>query len=102
MNLLYNMYINRIVRYRKHYIRDVAMPLIISVAMGIVGYVLYAFLDHSFLVGDNLIKLLIKLIVVVSVCIVFYVAFIITFGVVRKRDCDYIPFMSRLSRYMQE
>ena len=92
--------LNRIVRYRnsrfqKRYILTYSLMILSAVIMGIVVNVLNNILQNSILPTSNYFALIMRLIICVFISLFVYCFLIITLGVVRKRDADYIPFISR-------
>lgn len=98
--------INKVVRYsnanfKRRYIITYILMIFSSIIMAVIVFFLYKFLDTKILVGMSLVKMIIKLIVCIIVAVIVYGFLIITFGVVRKRDSLYIPFISKFNRMLR-
>lgn len=94
--------INLIIRYRnknfmKRYIVTYFLMIICSIIMGAITYFLYNFLNNTIFIGDLTIFLVAKLIICIFAALGVYIILIIILGVVRKRDAEYIPFISKFS-----
>lgn len=87
--------IDRKVKYRKNLFKNIILPFIISIVMGIIIKILYMFLNNTFLSGYNVILLSIKLIICISVAIMIYLALIISCGLISYRDSEYFPLISK-------
>lgn len=98
--ILNDISIAEVIRYKKHYFSDYILPLICSLIMGVIGFVVYKFLN-SIIQGISLPSLLIKLLISGVICLIVYIILIIVLGVVRKRDSEYIPFITKFYKYLQ-
>ena len=93
--------LNRIVRYRnskfqKRYVMTYFLMTMSAVIMGVVVNLLNKVLKSSVLRDTNYFALVIRLVVCIAIAVAIYTFLVITLGVVRKRDADYIPFISRV------
>lgn len=93
--------LNRIVRYRnskfqKRYVMTYFLMTMSAVIMGVVINLLNKVLKSSVLRDTNYFALVIRLVVCIAIAVAIYTFLVITLGVVRKRDADYIPFISRV------
>ncbi len=86
-------FLNKIVRYKKNYIKNIVIPFICSIIMGVIISVLYNFLNFGFLASENSLVLFIKLIICIFVGIFIYCFSLVFLRVLTKRDCEYIPFI---------
>ena len=92
------MQIDKVVRYKKGILKNYIMPIVCSIIMGFIVYLLYNFMSNSILTSDTKISMIIKLVVSVFVAVVVYGVLIMSLGVVSKRDSEYIPFVKRFFR----
>ncbi len=91
--LLNQKFINIVVRYKKNIFRNYAMPLFCSLVMGVSAKFIYSFLNIGFLQINNIFSLGFKLLVSLSIALIVYLFLLITFGIISKRDVEYIPFI---------
>ena len=96
--LLNQMQIDKVVRYKKGILKNYIMPIVCSIIMGFIVYLLYNFMSNSIFTADTKISMIIKLVVSVFVAVVVYGVLIMSLGVVSKRDSEYIPFVKRFFR----
>lgn len=94
--------LNRIIKYKNtafslRFIFTYSLMFISSAIMGFLTFMAYNFLNTTFLGAENSFYYIIKLIVCMIVAIIVYSVLIIVLGVVRKRDAEYIPFISKVS-----
>ena len=92
--------LNRIVRYRnssfqRRYILTFTLMFLSAALMGITTYFVNRFLLKYVLTSGSYFSMLLRLLICIIIAIFVYCFFIIMLGVVRKRDSDYIPFISR-------
>ena len=92
--------LNRIVRYKnsrfqRRYILTYSLMIFSAIIMGLVASLLNNVLLKNILPSSNYFALVLRLIICIVISAFSYCFFVITFGVVRKRDADYIPFISR-------
>lgn len=102
LSILNQRYINKIVRYKnssfqRRYILTYILMLLSAGIMGISVYFLNKLLLNNIFVSGTYISMVIRLIICILVAFFVYVFFIIMLGVVRKRDAQYIPFISKFS-----
>ena len=97
--LLNQIQIDRVVRYKKNILKNYLMPIVCSIIMGIIVYILYDFLNKMILVEYTKFNLIIKVVLCIVVALVVYVILIRILGVITKRDAEYMPFIKRLFRY---
>ena len=102
LSILNQRYINRIVRYKntsfqRRYILTYFLMVLSASFMGVATYLLNRFLTNSVFVSGTYIGMVIRLIICIFVALLVYGFFIIMLGVVRKRDAQYIPFISKFS-----
>lgn len=100
VTILNDISIGEVIRYKKHYFADYILPLACSLIMGVIGFIIYNFISR-FIPDENILSLIIKLLSSSFVCGVVYVLLIIILGVVRKRDSEYIPFITKFYKYLQ-
>lgn len=93
--------INTVVRYNnKGFTRRYILTYILMISSAIVMGVAILFLNKfliSFLPTESLLKLIIRLVICIFAGLIVYGLLIILLGVVRKRDAEYIPFISKFS-----
>lgn len=92
--------LNKIVRYRntsfqKRYVLTFSLMFLSAALMGLATYFVNKLLANYVLTSGSFMSTLIRLIICMVVAILVYSFFIIMLGVVRKRDADYIPFISK-------
>ena len=98
--------INKVIRYRnskfqRRYIRTFALMTFSAVLMGVLVYFLNTFLENNIFTGDGNIYIWMRLIICMVIAVVIYLALIIIFGVIRKRDAEYIPFISKFNALLR-
>ena len=96
--LLNQMQIDKVVRYKKGIIKNYIMPIVCSIIMGFVVFLVYNFLNNTILSAATKFNMIIKLLVSVGLAVVIYGILIMSLGVVTKRDSEYIPFVKRFFR----
>lgn len=106
LSILNQRAINKIVRYRnssfqRRYILTFFLMGFSAVIMGVVVYMLNNFLANTIFVNESAVSIWIRLIVCMTVAIFVYGALIIILGVVRKRDAEYIPFISKFKAVLR-
>ena len=94
--------INKIVRYRnskfqKRYILTYFLMILSAVIMGIITYLINDILMRTFFVSESYVGMVIRLIICIFVAVMVYCILIVLLGVVRKRDSQYIPFISKFN-----
>ena len=94
--------LNRIIKYKNtafslRFLLTYSLMFISSGIMGFITFISYNFLNTTFLGADKLIYYIIKLLICMIIAIIIYSVLIIFLGVVRKRDAEYIPFISKVS-----
>ena len=93
--------IRKFVRFRMKWLEVYILPFIISVIMGVAVYYL-----NNLLIGilgdEGQFLLIIRLIICVSVGVSIYIFLISLFRVVKRKDAEYIPFISKLGRFLRE
>ena len=92
--------LNKIVRYRnssfqRRYILTFFLMFLSAGIMGITTYFLNKFLANNVFTSGSFLSIVIRLLICIVFAITVYGFFIIMLGVVRKRDADYIPFISK-------
>lgn len=92
--------LNKIVRYRnsrfqKRYILTFFLMFLSAGLMGVSTYFVNRFLYNHLLTSGSFMATVLRLIICIFVAVFVYCFFIIMLGVVRKRDADYIPFISK-------
>ena len=97
--------INRVVRYRnssfeKRYILTFVLMTFSAVVMGIAVFFLNRFLENVVFVNETTLSIWLRLLICIFVALSIYTFFIVTLGVVRKRDAAYIPFISKFDRFL--
>ena len=97
--------INRVVRYRnssfeKRYILTFVLMTFSAVVMGIAVFFLNRFLENVVFVNETTISIWLRLLICIFVALSIYIFFIVSLGVVRKRDAAYIPFISKFDRFL--
>lgn len=98
--------INKVVRYRnlkfqRRYILTFMLMYMSAGFMGAVVYFLNNYLETRVFVTDAYFPLIIRLVACIIVGLFVYSFFIIMLGVVRKRDAQYIPFISKFSIFLR-
>lgn len=104
--VLNQMEINRIVRYRnsnfqKRYILTYFLMILSAFIMGVVTYYVNGFLKNVIFKSDSFPSLLVRLIICIVISVFVYCFFVVMLGVVRKRDAQYIPFISKFSIFLR-
>ena len=99
--------INRVVRYsnskfQKRYIRTFVLMFFSAGIMGAAIYFLNQFLTNVVFVNENSFIIWIKLIILMFVAVAIYLFLISLLGVIRKRDADYIPFISKFGMLLRD
>lgn len=94
--------VNKIIRYnnagfRRRYIITYILMVFSAIVMGVAVFFLYRFLDTRILVGEGNVKMIMKLVICMIVALTIYGLLVILLGVVRKRDAEYIPFISKFA-----
>lgn len=94
--------INRIVRYKnsnfqRRYILTYFLMILSAAFMGISAYFLNVFLKNTIFTSSSFSNIVARLIICIAVSVFIYCFFIIMLGVVRKRDSQYIPFISKFN-----
>ena len=97
--------INRVVRYRnssfeKRYILTFVLMTFSAVVMGVAVFFLNRFLENVVFVNESTVSIWLRLIICIFVALCVYTLFIVSLGVVRKRDAAYIPFISKFDRFL--
>ncbi len=100
LSILNQSMINKVVRYKntkfqRRYILTFTLMTFSAVIMGVIVYFLNMFLKNNIFAENRGIFIWARLIVCIIVAVIVYMTFIIFLGVVRKRDADYIPFISK-------
>ena len=100
LSILNQSMINKVVRYKntkfqRRYILTFTLMTFSAVIMGVIVYFLNMFLKNNIFAENRGIFIWVRLIVCIIVAVIVYMTFIIFLGVVRKRDADYIPFISK-------
>ena len=98
--------INRIVRYRnskfqRRYILTFSLMFMSAGLMGVATYFTNRFLIKFFANNDSFFMLVTRLVVCIVIGGFVYSFFVIMLGVVRKRDAQYIPFISKFSIFLR-
>ena len=98
--------INRIVRYRnskfqRRYILTFSLMFMSAGLMGVATYFTNRFLIKFFANNDSFFMLVTRLVVCIVIGGFVYSFFVIMLGVVRKRDAQYIPFISKFSIFIR-
>ena len=104
--VLNQMEINRIVRYRnsnfqRRYILTYFLMILSAFIMGVVTYYVNGFLKNVIFKSDSFPSLLVRLIICIVISVFVYCFFVVMLGVVRKRDAQYIPFISKFSIFLR-
>lgn len=92
--------LNRIVKYKNsrakgRYVITYVKMILSAVIMGVLTNILNNILSMSIMPQTNYFALVLRLIICIVFAVIVYGTCIIMFGVVRKSDSDYIPFISR-------
>lgn len=98
--------INRVVRYRnskfqRRYILTFSLMFMSAGLMGVATYFTNRFLIKFFANNDSFFILVTRLVVCIVIGGFVYSFFVIMLGVVRKRDAQYIPFISKFSIFIR-
>lgn len=98
--------INRVVRYRnskfqRRYILTFSLMFMSAGLMGVATYFTNRFLIKFFANNDSFFMLVTRLVVCIVIGGFVYSFFVIMLGVVRKRDAQYIPFISKFSIFIR-
>ena len=98
--------INRIVRYKnssakRRYILTYFLMVLSAVFMGIAVYFLNKYLSFTLFKDGAQFLLILRLIICIIVAVFIYTFFIVFFGVIRKRDIAYLPFISKLNIFLR-
>ena len=98
--------INKVVRYKnrgfqRRYILTYFLMVLSAGIMAVSVYFLNIFLENNILDSGTFISLVIRLIICIFVSIFIYGFFVIMLGVVRRRDAQYIPFISKFGRLLR-
>lgn len=99
--------INNIVRYRnssfqRRYILTYILMTFSAVVMGVAVYFLNRFLASAIFVNETGLSIWLRLIICIFVAVVIYMTLVIFLGVVRKRDAEYIPFISKFAIFLRK
>lgn len=94
--------INKIVRYRnsnfrRRYILTYILMIISAIIMGAIVFYINKLMENVIFVSESYVGLVARLIICIIIAIFVYSILIVFFGVVRKRDAQYIPFISKVS-----
>ena len=94
--------INKIVKYKnanfkRRQVFMYTLMIISAIIMGVATHYLNQFLANSVLSSDSYFALVCRLIVCIISSVIIYGILISIFGVVRKRDAQFIPFISKFS-----
>lgn len=100
--LLNNHDISQVIRYsNKRYkiklLINYLFMFISAIIMGAIIYFINKYISITLLPNSVFIKMILRLIICILIAIFIYVPLIIILGVVRKRDSEYIPFISKFS-----
>ena len=94
--------INKIVRYKnssfqRRYILTYFLMILSASIMGIIIYFVNNLLLNNFLTSGTYFSMLVRLLICIFLALFIYCFLIVLLGVVRKRDAQYIPFISKFS-----
>lgn len=106
LSILNQMAINRVIKYKnskfqRRYIRTFVLMTLSAIIMGIVVYFANSYLENYIFTGEGKIYIWLRLIVCMIIALIIYLTLIIIFGVIRKRDAEYIPFISRFGIFLR-
>lgn len=98
--------INKIVRYKnssfqRRYILTYFLMVLSATIMGFITYFANRVIKNILLTSGSYLSMLIRLLVCIFLAVLIYCFLIVTFGVVRKRDVQYIPFISKFSMFLR-
>lgn len=96
--LLNQIQIDKVVRYKKGILKNYVMPIVCSIIMGFIVFLVYSFLHNTIFSADTKFHMVLNLIIPIALAVLVYLILIISFGVVTKRDSEYIPFVKRFFR----
>lgn len=100
--LLNNHDIGQVVRYSNNRYKiklliNYFFMFISAAIMGLIIYLINKYISMTLLPNSVFIKMIFRLILCILIAIFIYIPLIIILGVVRKRDSEYIPFISKFS-----
>lgn len=98
--------INRIVRYKnssfkRRYILTYFLMVISATIMGVITYFVNNLIMNNILTSGTYFSMLIRLLICIFLALFIYTLLIVLLGVVRKRDAQYIPFISKFSMFLR-
>lgn len=98
--------INKIVRYKnssfqRRYILTYILMVFSAIVMGVITYFLNNLILNNFLTSGTYFSMLARLLICIFVALFIYSFLIVLLGVVRKRDAQYIPFISKFSMFLR-
>lgn len=98
--------INKIVRYKnssfqRRYILTYILMVFSAIVMGVITYFLNNLILNNFLTSGTYFSMLARLLICIFIALFIYSFLIVLLGVVRKRDAQYIPFISKFSMFLR-
>lgn len=98
--------INKIVRYKnssfqRRYILTYFLMVLSAVIMGVITYFTNNFIKNQILTSGTYFSILIRLLICIFLALFIYCLLVVLLGVVRKRDAQYIPFISKFSMFLR-
>ena len=98
--------INKIVRYKnssfqRRYILTYILMVFSAIIMGVITYFLNNLILNNFLTSGTYFSMLARLLICIFIALFIYSLLIVLLGVVRKRDAQYIPFISKFSMFLR-
>lgn len=98
--------INKIVRYKnssfqRRYILTYILMVFSAIIMGVITYFLNNLILNNFLTSGTYFSMLARLLICIFIALFIYSFLIVLLGVVRKRDAQYIPFISKFSMFLR-
>lgn len=98
--------INKIVRYKnssfqRRYILTYFLMVLSAAIMGIITYFVNRIIKNNILTSGSYFSMLLRLLICIFLALFIYCFLVVIFGVVRKRDSQYIPFISKFSMFLR-
>ena len=75
--------------------------VISATIMGVITYFINNLILNNFLTSGTYLSMLVRLLISIFIAIFIYSFLIVLLGVVRKRDAQYIPFISKFSMFLR-
>ena len=99
--VLNQFYINKYIKYNKQLIRNYILPVVSSISMGFLVKYIYDFLNDNIFSDEIMIFIIIKLVLCIFIGIISYLFLIVVLGIVRKRDIEYMPILSKIYLFLR-